>query len=179
MESKLNWKWVIFASVIFLIFIVFVLPQVVRFSIKMTGHVKSPDTSLIYSAEDLYQMAETYGESGRDAYIKLRWTFDVIWPVVYTLFLVLWTRKLSEYISATKMLRYMFIIPIIGMLLDFLENIGSTIVMFRYPLQSGIIATITPVMTFLKWITLLGSFFIITILMIVIGWKKIRNIQEV
>lgn len=32
-------------------------------------------------------MAEAYGESGRQAYIRARFTFDLVWPLVYTLFL--------------------------------------------------------------------------------------------
>lgn len=144
----------------------------------MIGQFKSPDTSLIYSDKDLYQMAEIYGESGRDVYIKLRWTFDIIWPTLYTLFLVLWTMKLLKYISINKYSRYLFIVPIVGMMLDFMENLGTTIVMFRYPLKSGIIANITPIMTFLKWITLSGSFLIIIILVILIGLSKVKNIRD-
>lgn len=178
MKIKISWKWVIIVSVMFGIFIAFILPKVDSYSSKKIGPFKSPDTSLIYSAEDLYQMAENYGELGRDVYIKLRWTFDIIWPILYTLFLVLWTIKLLEYISINKVSRYLFVIPIAGVAFDLLENIGATIVMFRYPLKSGIIANITPIMTFLKWITLSGSFLIIIILMVLIGWSKIKNIRE-
>lgn len=167
-NEKLSWEWVIVASVVFVIFSIFILPKVDKYSKKMLGQSKTPDTSFIYSSEDLYNMAENYGEIGRRVYIKLRWTFDVIWPIIYTSFLVLWTIKLSEYIIMDKFPSYLFIIPIIGTTFDFLENIGATIVMYRYPSKSGLIGRITPLMTFLKWIILGGAVLMIIILIFLI-----------
>ncbi len=175
MKKTLSWKWVLIASALFVLFIIFVLPQVANYSNEAIGHSSSPDTSLFYSADDLYQMAENYGESGRATYINLRWTFDIVWPLVYSLFLVLWIIKLSQYLSLYPFTRFLFIMPIVAMVLDFLENIGATIIMFRYPLSSGIIARITPIMTFFKWITLSGSFLIIIILVFLIVSSKIRK----
>lgn len=140
MKIKLKWKWIIFASIILSLFVVFALPYMNDYLTKITGETISPDTSFIYSRKDLYDMANIYGESGRQAYIKIRWTLDVIWPVLYTLVLILWTKKLSEYIFVNKSSKILFVLPLSAVALDFLENIGATIVMFRYPLKSGIIA---------------------------------------
>lgn len=178
MKSKLSWKWVIIVSVIFAIFIAFVLPQIDSYSNKITGQTKSPDTSLIYSAEDLYKMAESYGESGRATYIKLRWTFDLVWPIIYTLFLVLWAIKISEYTAKNKASRVLFVIPIIGMIFDFLENLGASILMYRYPLKSGLIANITPIMTLAKWITLSGFLLGTLFLLLFIGISNIRSSKK-
>ena len=52
------------------------------------GELGTPDTSLYYTAADLYRMAEGYGPQGRTAYIRARFTFDVAWPLVYLAFLV-------------------------------------------------------------------------------------------
>lgn len=175
MKIKPDWRCIIIISAVFLLFIFLVFPPVNSYSIRMMGQSETPDTSLVYSAQGLYQMADNYGKPGRDAYIKLRWTFDLVWPVLYTLFLLLWTIKLSEYTSLKKASKYLFLIPVIGMILDFLENIGATIVMFRYPLKSGIIANITPIMTFLKWITLSVSVLVIIILLAMIGVGKIKK----
>lgn len=177
-KKELAWKWVLMASLLFALFIIIILPQVANYSHQMIGQSESPDTSLFYSADDLYQLAETYGQSGRAAYIKLRWTFDLIWPLVYTLFLVLWIIKLSSFLGPDKFSRFLFILPIIAMVFDFLENLGATIIMFRYPLESGIIANLTPIMTFLKWLTLLGSFLMIIILLVLMAFIKFRKIQK-
>ncbi len=76
-----NWVTLI-AFVVFVGFMLIVLPQQAAKSESQTGVSASPDTSLIYSADDLYQMAETYGEQGRKAYVQARFTFDLIWPLV-------------------------------------------------------------------------------------------------
>jgi len=75
-----NWKWVVVAAIVFGCFIAFVLPWQAEKSKEETGGGESPDSSFLYSADDLYRMAEHYGESGRSAYIQARFTFDMIWP---------------------------------------------------------------------------------------------------
>lgn len=177
-QRKIKWRWIIITSLIFILFTIFVLPKISEYSIRAIGVIDSPDTSLIYSGQDLYDTAENYGQEGRNIYIKLRWTFDLIWPLVYTLFLVSWIIKLSEYISRgskNKTIKYLFLLPIIAMFFDFMENIGATIVMSRYPLQSSIITTITPIMTLLKWLTLSGSFIILIALIFISILIKIRT----
>lgn len=178
MKVRISWPRLIILSIIFVLFVLTALPATNNYLVKETGEFRAPDTSLIYSPEDLYQMAKNYGLAGRDAYIQLRWTFDIIWPILYTLFLVLWTKKLLEYRPNNKITKYLFVVPLVGMTFDFLENIGATIVMFRYPLGSGLIAGITPLMTFLKWFTLGGSFLTIIILLIKIAFGKINKISK-
>jgi len=174
-KTSIQWKWVIVSTIVFIVFLSFVLPQVSEYSTKVIGEFQSPDTSLIYSSEDLYDMAESYGEAGRAAYIKLRWTFDLIWPLVYTLFFVLWIVKLSYYVLSSRRIRYLFIVPLIAMFFDFTENLGATIIMARYPVTPGIIANLTPVMTFAKWITISMSFLIVLALLIANIMAKMKE----
>lgn len=174
-KKRVQWKWVIVATIIFMVFLILVLPQMDEYSAKVIGDFGSPDTSLIYSGADLYDMAESYGESGRAAYIKLRWTFDLVWPFVYTLFFVLWTLKLLEYVPRTSWTKHLVIVPLVAMFLDFMENLGATIVMARYPLASGLIASITPLMTSLKWLAISASSLILIVLLIVIVIDKAKK----
>ncbi len=173
-KNKVQWKWVTISTIIFILFLIVVLPQMSEYSVRVIGEFESPDTSLIYSGSDLYDMAESYGEAGRSAYIKLRWTFDLVWPFVYTLFFFLWTLKLSEYIPSKRGTRYLFIVPLVAMILDFMENLGATIVMARYPLTSGLIASLTPLMTLAKWITILASSLILIVSIIAIIIDKLK-----
>lgn len=175
LERRIKWKWVIISTIIFILFLIVVLPQMSEYSVRVIGEFESPDTSLIYSNSDLYNMAESYGEAGRSAYIKLRWTFDLVWPFVYTLFFLLWTLKLSEYIPSKRGTGYLFIVPLVAMVLDFMENLGATIVMARYPLTSGLIATLTPLMTLTKWTTILASSLILIVLIIAIIIDKLKR----
>ena len=72
--------------VVFILFMIFVLPQQAQKAEAYSGGT-SPDTSYIYSASDLYQMAESYGAEGRAAYIYARFTFDLVFPLAYLFFL--------------------------------------------------------------------------------------------
>jgi uncharacterized membrane protein YoaT (DUF817 family) len=104
-------------------------------------------------------MAETYGEQGRQAYIRARFTFDLIWPLVYGAFLLtaisrLFLRSLPTYSG----MRLLNLIPFFGMIFDYLENISTSLVMWRYPNQTPIVDTIAPVFTLLKWLLLSIAF---------------------
>ena len=172
LKKEIKWSWVILVTIGFVLFLSLVLPRVSAYTTKTIGDFPSPDTSFSYSAQDLYMMAKSYGLSGRDAYVFLRWTFDVLWPLVYTTFLVIWTMKLTSYIKGRRWIQSLYLLPMIAMILDFIENTGATIVMIRYPKSSGVIAQITPLVTLLKWTTLSVSFILIFLLVFVILYQK-------
>jgi hypothetical protein len=52
------------ALVVFLLFSVLVLPRQSATAEEVAGDAGSPDMSFYYSADDLYRMAEAYGEQG-------------------------------------------------------------------------------------------------------------------
>ncbi|WP_339787258.1 hypothetical protein NSQ38_03965 [Paenibacillus sp. FSL R7-0313] len=62
--QRVNWKWVAAAVIVFACFIAFILPWQAAKSEEATGGGQSPDSSFLYTANDLYQMAEQYGEAG-------------------------------------------------------------------------------------------------------------------
>jgi hypothetical protein len=109
-------------------------------------------------------MAEAYGLEGREAYIKARFTFDIIWPVVYGVFLVTAiSALLKRSIPTYSWTRSMNLVPIFGMLFDYLENISTSIVMWRYPEKIFGIATIAPVFTLFKWILISIAFLLLVV----------------
>ena len=68
---------------IFVLFTALVLPGRSTRAQVETRAAGSPDMSFFYTSDELYQMAEAYGQAGREAYIRARFTFDLIWPLVY------------------------------------------------------------------------------------------------
>jgi hypothetical protein len=147
------------ALVFFLLFTGLVLPNQAARSEAETGDVGSPDTSLFYAPEDLYQWAEAYGAEGRAAYIRARLTFDVLWPLVYTVFLgtaISWVY--GRAFPAESRWQRLNLVPVLGALLDYLENLATSIVMGRYPRQTPGIDVLAPVFTLVKWILVGGSF---------------------
>ncbi len=157
-----NSVWVVLLSLIlFAGFMVFVLPAEASRSAQVIGSAPSPDTSFYYSQTELYQMAEAYGPEGRAYYISSRIKFDILWPLVYTFFLInMISWILDKTILEESKLRILNLVPLAVILFDYLENISNMIVMLRYPAPTDIIASLAGIFTSLKWILLGGSFFI-------------------
>jgi hypothetical protein len=162
----------------FMVFIALVLPAQAFTAQAYSEEIGSPDTSFYYTANDLYQIAEKYGDSGRQEYVKARFTFDLIWPLVYTMFL---GTSISWIFSKTgvsgNLWRRTNLMPVWGMLFDFLENISLSVVMIRYPKPTLVLDTIAPIFTFVKWIFVSGSF-VVLLIGIVVGVVRWIKAQE-
>ncbi len=152
------------ALVVFLIFSAAVLPKQSAAIDIYSGSAGWPDLSLFYTSRDLYQMAEQYGSAGRDAYVHAHFSFDLVFPFIYTFFLVTaisWIFGVNT--PETSPWRILNLTPLLAILFDFLENITISIVMSRYPTLSPISASLAPIFTFLKWVFVGGSFLILLI----------------
>lgn len=175
--SQVSTGWVALAGlVIFLLFSALVLPRQSAAAEEVAGGAGSPDTSISYSPADLYQMAEAYGEEGRSAYIRARFTFDVIWPLVYTLFLgtaISWL--FGKAFAADSRLQRANLAPVLGALFDYLENVSTSLVMLRYPDQTAVVDVLAPVFTLLKWVFVGGSFVLLSAGVVAVLWHWLRK----
>ncbi|MEJ2707597.1 MAG: hypothetical protein P8074_08290 [Anaerolineales bacterium] len=162
---RLSSGWLsLIAFMIFVLFTALVLPAQAAEADANSGGAGSPDTSFFYSAADLYQYAETYGESGRQAYVRARFTFDLVWPLVYTFFLltsISWTFRWA--FPAQSLWQRANLAPLLGLLFDYLENISTSLVMLRYPQTTPILDVLAPVFTGLKWLFVIGSFVLLLV----------------
>jgi hypothetical protein len=166
------------ALVIFLLFSALVLPGQAARAETYTRNAGSPDTSFYYSADDLYQMAEVYGKQGREAYVRTRFTFDLIFPLVHTMFLgtaISWV-YMKAFMPHSRWQRAN-LVPVLGALFDYLENLSTSVVMLRYPNQTGVVDVLAPVFTLVKWAFISGSF-VLLLAGAVVGvwqWNKSRT----
>lgn len=170
---KVSNGWAALAGLlVFLLFTTLVLPGQSQKAEKIAGGAGSPDTSFFYSPDDLYKMAGAYGEQGRKAYVQARFTFDLIFPVVYTLFLVTavsWS--FGKAFPADSRWQHANLVPLLGMLFGYLENIAASVVMVRYPASTGVTGALAPVFTMLKW-SVIGASFALLIFGLAAGlWK--------
>jgi hypothetical protein len=169
--------WVALSTLlIFLLFTALVLPAQSSRAKMETNTAGSPDMSFFYTAADLYKMADAYGEAGRVAYIRARFTFDLIWPVVYTIFLttaISWVfRKAFEPYSLWQRMN---LVPLFAALFDYLENISTSLVMQQFPNRIPLVAMLASIFTMGKWI-LIGSSFILLIVGVVVGvWQWLKK----
>jgi hypothetical protein len=147
------------AVLIFGGFMAFILPSQAEQARVYSGDFGSPDQTFFYGAEDLYAMAEGYGPDGRAAYIRARFTFDLVFPFVYGFFFVaLIGWGLSKATQAGSSWRLLILVPVMGMAFDFLENISAAALMARYPEQAPLAAALAPVFSAVKWVFVGGSF---------------------
>jgi len=155
--------WVaLIALAVFLLFTALVLPQQALAAEKTAGEAGSPDMSFYYTAQDLYRMAEAYGEEGRAAYIRARFTFDLIWPLVYTFFLATAISWLHRWAAASARLpRRLNLAPVLAALFDYLENVSTSLVMLRYPQPTVVVDALASIFTVLKWVLVYGSFLVL------------------
>jgi hypothetical protein len=169
--------WVALSTlVIFLLFTALVLPGQASRAEKDTGDAGSPDTSFYYSADDLYQMAETYGEEGRRAYVRTRFTFDLIWPLVYTIFLgsgISWVYHKT--FASGSLWQRANLLPLLGALFDYAENVSTSLVMIRYPNPTTMVDVLAAVFTMVKWIFVGGSFVLLMVGFVIAIWQWMRR----
>jgi len=162
-------KLVLAALALFVLFMLFVLPAQAEVSSRQLAGVDSPDMSFIYSADDIYGWAEAYGADGRDAYVRARWSFDLVWPLAYGFFLITaisWVGP-RAYRSESWANR-LNLIPIAAVLFDYTENVLTSIVMLRYPNETIVAATLASPVTIVKWLFVGGGF--VVLLLGVLAW---------
>ncbi len=151
--KKTSWKVMTIAVVIFFLFSATVFPLASHIQKTQTGTADMPDTLILASSEDYYGLAESYGETGRSAYIGLRFTFDLAWPAVYGFAL---TALLSFLLKEAKRgwVRALNLLPLAGVLFDLTENIMAAIYMARYPSSTDWVIMHLPYITLFKWLVL-------------------------
>ena len=146
------------ALIIFVVFSALVLPGQSAAARDNSHGAASPDTSLFYTPDDLYRMAEAHGPEGRAAYVRARWSFDVAFPLVYGAFLATAISWLfAQVIPAQGVGRLANLVPVLAVIFDFCENTCTSLVMLAYPERIVLTALLAAVFTPVKWLLVIGS----------------------
>lgn len=159
-----KWPWALVAVVGFVTFLATVSTAQAEKTDEYASGVDLPDTSPWYTPSDVYGAAEAIGQFGRDSYVEARYTFDVVWPIVYTLFFIIllsWVfRQVTRPGSRWRLINLFPVVPIV---FDFLENLAASIVMTRFPAETPGVVHVLPVFSLLKWTTLSVCFVLIVV----------------
>jgi hypothetical protein len=167
---------VLAASALFILFMVLVLPEQAAVSSRQSAGAGSPDMSFIYSADDIYGWADAYGAAGRAAYVRVRWSFDLAWPIVYGFFLVTaisWVGRRAY--RAESRANLLNLVPVAAVLLDYTENVLTTMVMLRYPNEATVAATLASPVTVVKWLCVGGGFIALLAGVLAWIWRLLRR----
>ena len=114
------------------------------------------DLLIFYTPEKVYSMVESYGEAGRASYRTFEITGDIAYPIVYTLFFSLTITWLFQrgFPSNSSMHKYN-VVPFGAWLFDLFENLGIVGMLSIYPSTPALLAWVTAIFTFLKWLFVL------------------------
>ena len=159
-------KVLIAAVVIFVVFVAVANPLAAKYMDSLTDGAPSPDTSFFYEAQDIFDMAEAYGEEGRRGYILMRFTFDLAFPMLYLFFLVAASTKLLSHFPRNSRLRFLNLLPFLAAGFDIMENIFAAVVMAKYPQQAAIAVQIAPWASVIKWVFVIAAFSLVGVLSI-------------
>lgn len=163
--DRLSRPWVVLLSgLLFAGFVLVLLPLQADRSTAYTARAGSPDLRFTYSAENLYDIAQSYGVDGRAAYVRDRLTFDVAFPLSYGLFFATaiafaFRRTWPQWLG----LRSLSVVPLWAMAADLLENLALVGVMRLYPQPSSLLAALAAAATAAKWV-LVGLSILLTTL---------------
>jgi hypothetical protein len=98
----------------------------------------------------------------------------LVWPIAYTQFILITS---AYFYKKTKLLKASSVlyVGLIAAGFDYLENIMTSTVLFRFPQTTPIIADMAGIVTLLKWSTLSLAFVILVFLMIVATFTQLKQ----
>ena len=164
--KKIGTKAFIASVIILVLFVGIANPVVAKYMDKVTGGAPSPDTFLGYNASELLDMARDYGQEGRDAYVLMRFTFDLVFPAIYLFFLVSAITRLLYKTPEGSKIRLLNLLPFLAVIFDLLENSMTATVMGMYPKEAVFAASAAPYASVIKWIFVGSSFALVGVLAI-------------
>lgn len=130
-----------------------------------SGGTAPIDLQLFYTPDKVYSMAASYGDEERAAYRLFELTGDILYPIIYTLFLALAITWLFQrgFAGTSGMHKYN-VAPFGGWLFDLFENLGIVAMLSVYPSTPALLAWVSAIFTLVKWL-----FAIASILLLLIG----------
>jgi hypothetical protein len=105
--------------------------------------------------------------------------FDVLIPAVMGLFLCVTSTLVLRNVMKAKYLTIIYIFPILGWLLDYMENAGVIVMLTNYPSRIILAAKITNLFTMAKSIFDTVSILIICIGIFIKTFNKYKNAADV
>ena len=119
---------------------------------SITGSVGILDMEVFYTPQQAYAFLAAMGEAGRSFELTRIIPLDLLVPLFYALFLsTLITWILHRWLPAESGWHRLNVVPVIGALFDYLENLGIIAMLLAYPMEMYSVAQITMAATLLKF----------------------------
>lgn len=113
------------------------------------------DLAMAYSPEDAYNLyLDKYSEEGRMLYLKAE-CVDLLFPLAYSCFFsLLISLGIKRFPEMPQEYRLLNLLPFLGGLADYMENIGIFTLLLKYPAKSYNMALWASGFGTIKWMTI-------------------------
>jgi hypothetical protein len=145
----------------------------------VTGGQKILDMQASVSADETYQRLEAMGEGGRELYLRLILTVDIVFPLAVLLFSFVLARFAAERAKLKGWSRAMLVaLPLVYWGFDLLENISVAVMLLQYPHRVDWLAGTIGYLTKSKRLFMVLAFVVPLVLLAVVSvrsWRRARK----
>lgn len=159
--KKATWKSIFILFGLITVFNLIVFPLVY----KTNQNIVPLDLQFSYSPEKAHTILSTYSDEGLEEYAIGELTVDIIYPMVYVLFLSFFVFKLTKKSPLSWF-------PLLIFMLDCFENIGIVTMVNYFPQKLPNIVLLTSLFTSMKWILIGMSILLILVLLVTKLFKE-------
>ena len=133
------------------------------------------DTMYAYTPDQVYEKIPVYGDEGRPFYALTEFTIDLVYPVLYNLFLILtMTLVFRQAFPGNSALHRLCFLPLAVWISDYAENTCIVILLLSYPQRLDALAWVSSFFSTTKWSLGVASLALIVIGLVVWWVKRIR-----
>ncbi len=127
---------------------------------KNGGH-KILDLQPAFSADGVYQRLSSFGEAGRDAYLRMMLSMDVLFPLAFTTFLTFLALYAIGKVRPRRTVRFLLLLLPFGYLFaDLVENVSIAWLIQNYPTRHDGLASALGYVTVFKKTCMYAALFL-------------------
>ncbi len=165
----------ILTNAVYLFMLTVTIPKTMAFSNGMKLLDMMPTG---YNFNYVRELFNALGDIGRGTYLTNQIPVDMVYPLLfaltYCLLLAYFLKKLNKLIAPFS---YLCLLPIIAGIADYLENFGIIAMLKSYPNLTEITVKTTNSFSVLKSISTSVFFIVLIIVLIILGFKAIKEIK--
>lgn len=164
LKALANWKVILFFCLLSLFFIIYLFPLYQAKIEEVTGtEFVLLDARLHYSFSEVEIFLKSLEKNGMADAKIISGNIDMLYPLVYGLFLILLVLNLTKDLKQPHW-KYLMLVPLVGVLFDYLENFGILRLLEAPNQITAEQVSSCARMTFMKWSFLLATCVIVVVL---------------
>lgn len=126
-----------------------------------------------YTPAHAHQTIAKLSDEGRAYYRSIELGVDLVYPLIYGIaFALLITYLLAKVSLPKSKIRWLALLPLIGMLFDYAENLSIVSLIDHFPQQSDGMAQLAAYCSLGKWSFIFATFALVLIGLLAWAWKK-------